>query len=181
MSLGSLHVPICVATCDLWHCKRCKLFVHDAFVVVGLHLQPLQLYLSCYQRLHARAQRAVAVHGSTRGLAARSFTCWGGAGDAFLAVTGSAKIKVYERDCAERGESLQGDMYIRDAKNTKGHVSPCTYGAWHPSDKCVHGPLHTADRPETVVPLPGAHRPCAAVHCASVTPWTGKLCHWEVM
>ena len=60
-----------------------------------------------------------------------------GAGDAFLAVTGSAKIKVYDRDCAERGESLQGDMYIRDQRNTKGHVSPCTYGAWHPSDKCA--------------------------------------------
>ena len=60
-----------------------------------------------------------------------------GAGDAFLAVTGSAKIKVYDRDCIERGESLQGDMYIRDARNTKAHVSPATTGQWHPTDRCA--------------------------------------------
>ncbi|CAL8470106.1 g9648 [Coccomyxa elongata] len=60
---------------------------------------------------------------------------WSPTGDAFLAVTGSAKIKVYDRDCILRGETLQGDMYIRDQKNTKGHVSPCTYGQWHPTDR----------------------------------------------
>ena len=60
------------------------------------------------------------------------------AGDAFLAVTGSAKIKVYDRDCILRGETLQGDMYIRDQKNTKGHVSPCTYGQWHPTDRYIN-------------------------------------------
>ena len=59
------------------------------------------------------------------------------AGDAFLAVSGSAKIKVYDRDAIERGESLQGDMYIRDQRNTKGHVSPATTGQWHPTDKCA--------------------------------------------
>ena len=59
------------------------------------------------------------------------------AGDAFLAITGSARIKVYDRDGRERGESLQGDMYIRDLRNTKGHVSPCTNGAWHPLDRLV--------------------------------------------
>ena len=59
------------------------------------------------------------------------------AGDAFLAVTGASKIKVFDRDGTERGESLQGDMYIRDQKNTKGHVSPCTYGHWHPTDRYV--------------------------------------------
>ncbi len=84
-------------------------------------------------------------------------------------MTGSAKIKVYDRDCAERGESLQGDMYIRDAKNTKGHVSPCTYGAWHPSDKCVHGPPFAPACSRIVVPLPSARRPCAAAHRACVT------------
>ena len=26
-------------------------------------------------------------------------------------------------------------MYIRDLKNTKGHCSPCTSGAWHPTDR----------------------------------------------
>ena len=62
--------------------------------------------------------------------------CCAHAGDAFLAVTGSAQIKVYDRDCIERGESLQGDMYIRDQRNTKGHISPCTTGQWHPTDRC---------------------------------------------
>lgn len=57
------------------------------------------------------------------------------AGDAFLAVSGAAKIKVFDRDGTERGESVQGDMYIRDQRNTKGHVSPCTYGQWHPTDR----------------------------------------------
>lgn len=68
------------------------------------------------------------------------------AGDAFLAVTGSARIKVYDRDGRERGESLQGDMYIRDLRNTKGHVSPCTNGAWHPLDRLVSslGVAHVA-------------------------------------
>lgn len=61
------------------------------------------------------------------------------AGDAFLAVTGAAKVKVFDRDGTERGESVQGDMYIRDQRNTKGHVSPCTYGQWHPTDRCSSG------------------------------------------
>ena len=43
---------------------------------------------------------------------------------------------MYDRDGILRGESLRGDMYIRDQKNTKGHVSPATSGQWHPTDKC---------------------------------------------
>jgi len=58
------------------------------------------------------------------------------AGDAFLCVTGAAKIKVYDRDGVERAESVLGDPYIRDTKNTKGHQSPCTSGHWHPTDRC---------------------------------------------
>ena len=61
----------------------------------------------------------------------------GHAGDAFLAVTGGSQIKVYDRDGVERGESAKGDMYIRDLRNTKGHVSPCTGGQWHPADRCL--------------------------------------------
>lgn len=34
-----------------------------------------------------------------------------------------------------RGECVRGDMYIRDMKNTKGHVTGCTNGVWHPTDK----------------------------------------------
>lgn len=60
-------------------------------------------------------------------------------------MTGSAKIKVYDRDCVLRGESLQGDMYIRDQRNTKGHVSPCTYGQWHPTDRSAAGYTPSSD------------------------------------
>ena len=28
----------------------------------------------------------------------------------------------------------RGDMYIRDQKNTKGHVMGCTMGQWHPTE-----------------------------------------------
>ena len=59
------------------------------------------------------------------------------AGDAFFVVTGSAQVKVYDRDGKERGESVRGDMYIRDQRHTKGHVSPATFGQWHPTDKCA--------------------------------------------
>ena len=66
------------------------------------------------------------------------------AGDAFLAVTGASQIKVYDRDGVERGESAKGDMYIRDLRNTKGHVSPCTGGQWHPADRCCTCPRDLA-------------------------------------
>lgn len=26
-------------------------------------------------------------------------------------------------------------MYIRDAKNTKGHITGCTFGEWHPAER----------------------------------------------
>ena len=58
-----------------------------------------------------------------------------GAGDAFLAVTGNSQVKIFDRDGIERGESLRGDMYIRDQRNTKGHISPATGGQWHPTDR----------------------------------------------
>ncbi|KAE8701407.1 putative aromatic amino acid decarboxylase [Hibiscus syriacus] len=33
------------------------------------------------------------------------------------------------------GEFIKGDMYIRDLKNTKGHISGLTCGEWHPKTK----------------------------------------------
>jgi WD40 repeat protein len=60
---------------------------------------------------------------------------WSPSGDAFLVVTGSPSSKVYDRDGKEQGELPRGDMYIRDMKNTKGHVTACSGGAWHPIDK----------------------------------------------
>ena len=56
-------------------------------------------------------------------------------GDQFLCVTGHPQPKIYDRDGRELGEFDKGDMYIRDLKNTKGHCSPCTGGAWHPYEK----------------------------------------------
>lgn len=62
---------------------------------------------------------------------------WSPGGEGFLAVTGSPRPKVYDRDGKEQGQFIRGDMYIRDMKNTKGHVAGCTGGQWHPTDKCV--------------------------------------------
>jgi len=60
---------------------------------------------------------------------------WSPTGDAFLVVTGSAQPKIYTRDGIEEGEFARGDMYIRDLKNTKGHITSCTDGQWHPLEK----------------------------------------------
>lgn len=60
---------------------------------------------------------------------------WSPSADRFLCVTGSAQIKIYDRDGLTLGEFLRGDMYIRDLKNTKGHISGLTCGEWHPKEK----------------------------------------------
>jgi WD repeat-containing protein 70 len=44
-------------------------------------------------------------------------------------------VQVYDRDGRERGEFKRGDMYLRDLKNTKGHVAGLTHGQWHPLDR----------------------------------------------
>ncbi|XP_027350622.1 WD repeat-containing protein 70 isoform X1 [Abrus precatorius] len=88
---------------------------------------------------------------------------WSPTADRFLCVTGSAQAKVvcgfiifpfllcfialpltvsifillqiYDRDGLTLGEFVKGDMYIRDLKNTKGHISGLTCGEWHPKAK----------------------------------------------
>lgn len=45
------------------------------------------------------------------------------------------KFQIYDRDGLTLGEFVKGDMYIRDLKNTKGHISGLTCGQWHPSSK----------------------------------------------
>ncbi|GBG79575.1 hypothetical protein CBR_g29722 [Chara braunii] len=60
---------------------------------------------------------------------------WSPTADRFLAVTGSSQAKIYDRDGLTLGEFLRGDMYIRDAKNTKGHIISLTSGEWHPREK----------------------------------------------
>ncbi|KAL1546637.1 WD repeat-containing protein 70-like [Salvia divinorum] len=60
---------------------------------------------------------------------------WSPTADRFMCVTGSAQAKIYDRDGLTLGEFVKGDMYIRDLKNTKGHISGLTCGEWHPKDK----------------------------------------------
>ncbi|KAI7863137.1 WD40-repeat-containing domain protein [Spinellus fusiger] len=56
-------------------------------------------------------------------------------GDSFLAITGSARAKLYDRDGLELCEYMKGDPYIRDLRHTDGHVGALTGGAWHPTDR----------------------------------------------
>ena len=43
--------------------------------------------------------------------------------------------QIYDRDGLTLGEFVKGDMYIRDLKNTKGHITGLTCGQWHPKAK----------------------------------------------
>eukprot|EP00271_Cylindrocystis_brebissonii_P004926 TRINITY_DN16869_c0_g1_i2.p1 TRINITY_DN16869_c0_g1~~TRINITY_DN16869_c0_g1_i2.p1 ORF type:complete len:815 (-),score=192.18 TRINITY_DN16869_c0_g1_i2:440-2884(-) len=60
---------------------------------------------------------------------------WSPSADLFIVITGSAQAKVYNRDGFTQGEFVRGDMYIRDLKNTKGHISGLTAGEWHPVER----------------------------------------------
>ncbi|WOH01818.1 hypothetical protein DCAR_0521203 [Daucus carota subsp. sativus] len=60
---------------------------------------------------------------------------WSPTADRFLCVSGSAVAKIYDRDGLTLGEFVKGDMYIRDLKNTKGHISGLTCGEWHPKER----------------------------------------------
>ncbi|KAI5354125.1 hypothetical protein L3X38_007020 [Prunus dulcis] len=51
---------------------------------------------------------------------------------------GSAQAKIYDCDGLTLGEFVKGDIYIRDLKNTKGHISGLTCGEWHPRTKDNH-------------------------------------------
>lgn len=44
-------------------------------------------------------------------------------------------FQIYDRDGLTLGEFVKGDMYIRDLKNTKGHICGLTCGEWHPKTK----------------------------------------------
>ncbi|GAA6063096.1 hypothetical protein JCM10212_003294 [Sporobolomyces blumeae] len=55
-------------------------------------------------------------------------------GDTFIVVTGSDQVKHYDRDGAEIGEFYKGDMYIRDLRNTGGHVAAIRFVSWNPAN-----------------------------------------------
>ncbi|KAI0114998.1 WD40 repeat-like protein [Daldinia grandis] len=61
------------------------------------------------------------------------------AGSLFLCISAHPQAKILSRDGDIVTEFVKGDMYLRDMKNTKGHVSEVTTGTWHPTDKnlCV--------------------------------------------
>ncbi|PVG01931.1 transcription factor [Serendipita vermifera] len=56
------------------------------------------------------------------------------AGDQLLVISGTAQAKIYDRDGEEIQTCIKGDPYIRDMKNTAGHVGELSGGAWHPKD-----------------------------------------------
>ncbi|CAL1696532.1 unnamed protein product [Somion occarium] len=55
-------------------------------------------------------------------------------GHQFLVISGTTQAKLYDRDGEELGIYVKGDPYIRDMKNTSGHVAELTSCAWHPKD-----------------------------------------------
>jgi WD repeat-containing protein 70 len=56
-------------------------------------------------------------------------------GDSLLVITSSLKPKLYSREGVELAEFVNGDMYIRDMRHTKGHVGAVTSAMWHPNDR----------------------------------------------
>ncbi|OCH96601.1 transcription factor [Obba rivulosa] len=55
-------------------------------------------------------------------------------GQQFLVISGTAQAKLYDRDGEELSTFVKGDQYIRDMKNTAGHVAELRSCAWHPYD-----------------------------------------------
>ncbi|KAF5382910.1 hypothetical protein D9757_006321 [Collybiopsis confluens] len=55
-------------------------------------------------------------------------------GQKFLVISGTTQAKLYDRDGEEQATFVKGDPYIRDMKNTSGHVSELSACTWHPND-----------------------------------------------
>ncbi|KAG0269420.1 hypothetical protein DFQ27_003545 [Actinomortierella ambigua] len=53
-------------------------------------------------------------------------------GDRILVISGETKARIFDRNCTEIAEFQTGDRYIRDLRNTAGHVAALTSGTWHP-------------------------------------------------
>ncbi|EIW86511.1 WD40 repeat-like protein [Coniophora puteana RWD-64-598 SS2] len=81
------------------------------------------------------------------GTSPRSFKTWEPAGSYYvndvkfsnngqqvLVISGTIQAKIFDRDGEEKAAFVKGDMYIRDMKNTSGHVGELTQCAWHPKD-----------------------------------------------
>ncbi|KAI5300272.1 ATPase of 26S proteasome regulatory subunit 4, partial [Ascosphaera pollenicola] len=51
-----------------------------------------------------------------------------------LVLSATAQGKILDRDGDTLTEFVKGDMYLRDMRHTKGHISEITSGRWSPSD-----------------------------------------------
>ncbi|PGH20370.1 hypothetical protein AJ80_03638 [Polytolypa hystricis UAMH7299] len=51
-----------------------------------------------------------------------------------LAITATPQAKILDRDGETITEFVKGDMYLRDMRNTKGHISEITCGTWSPTE-----------------------------------------------
>uniref|UniRef100_A0A060TD15 ARAD1D47322p n=1 Tax=Blastobotrys adeninivorans TaxID=409370 RepID=A0A060TD15_BLAAD len=55
-------------------------------------------------------------------------------GDTFLVVPDTRRAQLFARDGWEQiGEYVEGDMYLVDMKNTKGHIAPIVDASWNPT------------------------------------------------
>ncbi|TFK23117.1 transcription factor [Coprinopsis marcescibilis] len=55
-------------------------------------------------------------------------------GSCFLVVLGTLQPRIYSRDGEETAVFMKGDPYLRDMKNTAGHVAEVMSCSWHPKD-----------------------------------------------
>ncbi|TYJ56312.1 hypothetical protein B9479_003003 [Cryptococcus floricola] len=58
-------------------------------------------------------------------------------GQQLLVISGTVVPKVFNRNGEEEKEYNKGDVYLRDMKNTNGHVAEINRGAWHPTEKSI--------------------------------------------
>ncbi|PWN52257.1 WD40 repeat-like protein [Violaceomyces palustris] len=68
-------------------------------------------------------------------------------GEHLLCISGTSQAKVFDRDGTELATYKKGDVYIRDMKNTSGHVAELSCGSWHPQER---GTFMTASADSTV-------------------------------
>ena len=57
---------------------------------------------------------------------------WSPSGDALLVISGTSQAKVYTREGEDGVTYKKGDVYIRDMRQTAGHVAELSCGDWHP-------------------------------------------------
>ncbi|KAN0065560.1 hypothetical protein ACQY0O_001400 [Thecaphora frezii] len=70
-----------------------------------------------------------------------------GGGENVLCISATATAKVFDRDGAEVGTCKKGDPYLRDMRQTKGHIAELSAGGWDPSER---GRFMTASSDSTV-------------------------------